>query len=113
MFYIYIYTQTVTLEKPRENARYKLNSIKCTNYGSIISGGNEEVIYITTPTKPSKIIAKIADTSSEITSVSYNSRNIHVNFLLQILFINLQIDYQNNTLFVGYVNSDVQAWKKK
>lgn len=49
---------------------YKLNCIKCTNYGSIITGGNEGAIYILAPTNPPKVIARIADSGSEITSVS-------------------------------------------
>ncbi|XP_050534778.1 F-box/WD repeat-containing protein 9-like [Daktulosphaira vitifoliae] len=85
--------ETVKFVKPinESRRRYKLNCIKCTNYGSIITGGNEGAIYIITPTNPPKIIAKIIDSGSEITS----------------------IDYQNNTLVVGYVNSSVQVWKKK
>jgi len=66
-----IFLQTVNLVKPVDDRRnYKLNCIKCTNYGSIITGGNEGVVYILTPTNPPKIIAKIADSRSEITSVS-------------------------------------------
>lgn len=57
--------------KSNEGQRhYKLNCIKCTNYGSIITGGNEGAIYIITPTNPTKIITKIVDSGSEITSVS-------------------------------------------
>lgn len=58
--------------KPKDESKknYKLNCIKCTNYGSIITGGNEGAIYISTPTNPPKIIAKIVDSGgSEITSV--------------------------------------------
>lgn len=67
----------MAFEKPtNRNANYKLNSIKCTNYGSIICGGSAGVIHITTPTIPSKTIAKIDDANSEITSVRYKSRNI-------------------------------------
>ncbi|XP_008187735.1 F-box/WD repeat-containing protein 9 isoform X2 [Acyrthosiphon pisum] len=86
--------EVVNLAKPiNDNVRnYKLNCIKCTNYGSIMTGGNEGAVYILTPTNPAKVIAKIQhSTSSEITS----------------------IDYQNDTLVVGYVSSNVQVWKKK
>ncbi|XP_060867183.1 F-box/WD repeat-containing protein 9-like [Metopolophium dirhodum] len=85
--------QVVNLAKPINDCRrnYKLNCIKCTNYGSIMTGGNEGVVYILTPTNPAKVIAKIQPSGSEITS----------------------IDYQNDTLVVGYVSSDVQVWKKK
>lgn len=77
----------MTLEKPRnQNASYKLNSIKCTNYGSIISGGSEGVIRITTPTIPSKTINKIVDASSEITSVRYKSRNICYFIITNIIY---------------------------
>jgi len=65
--------KTMKLLRPHGNdsqRRYKLNSIKCTNYGSIITGGNEGAIYIITPTCPPRIIAKIIDCGSEITSVS-------------------------------------------
>lgn len=61
------------LVKPtsENQTRYKLNEIKCTNYGSIIYGGNEGVVNIITPTNPPKCIAKIVDSGAEITSVSY------------------------------------------
>lgn len=63
--------QTVKLVRPiNDNRNYKLNCIKCTNYGSIITGGNEGIVYILTPTNPPKVIAKIVDSGSEITSVS-------------------------------------------
>ncbi|KAL5243580.1 hypothetical protein ACI65C_010990 [Semiaphis heraclei] len=89
---LYNVLETVNLVKPVDDSRnYKLNCIICTNYGSIITGGNEGVVYILTPTNPPKVIAKIVDCGSEITS----------------------IDYQNDTLVVGYVSSDVQVWKKK
>lgn len=66
-----IFLQTVNLVKPVDDSRnYKLNCIICTNYGSIITGGNEGVVYILTPTNPPKVIAKIVDCGSEITSVS-------------------------------------------
>ncbi|VVC32735.1 WD40-repeat-containing domain,WD40 repeat, conserved site,WD40/YVTN repeat-like-containing domain,G- [Cinara cedri] len=85
--------ETVEFVRPANKTarRYKINCIKCTNYGSIITGGNEGIIYILTPTNPPKVIAEIKETGSEISS----------------------IDYQNDTLVVGYVNSDVQVWKKK
>jgi len=61
----------VKLVRPiNDNRNYKLNCIKCTNYGSIITGGNEGIVYILTPTNPPKVIAKIIDSGSEITSVS-------------------------------------------
>jgi len=56
--------------------RCKLNSIKCTNYGSIITGGNEGTVYVMTPTNPPKIIAKIVDSGPEITSVSTFTDNV-------------------------------------
>jgi len=65
------FLQTVKLVRPINDSRnYKLNCIKCTNYGSIITGGNEGFVYILTPTNPPKVIAKIYDSVSEITSVS-------------------------------------------
>lgn len=89
---LYNVIETVKLVRPiNDNRNYKLNCIQCTNYGSIITGGNEGIVYILTPTNPPKVIAKIVDSGSEITS----------------------IDYQNDTLVVGYVSSDVQVWKKK
>jgi len=35
-----------------------------------MTGGNEGVVYILTPTNPAKVIAKIQPSGSEITSVS-------------------------------------------
>lgn len=66
--------------------RYKLNCIKCTNYGSIITGGNEGAIYIITPTNPPKIIAKIIDSGSEITSVS-STTLLMVNIYIHTTYI--------------------------
>lgn len=63
-----IFLQTVNLGD--DSRSYKLNCIKCTNYGSIITGGNEGVVYILSPTNPPKVIAEIVDSGSEITSVS-------------------------------------------
>ncbi|CAI6348790.1 unnamed protein product [Macrosiphum euphorbiae] len=85
--------QVVSLAKPINDyvQKYRLNCIKCTNYGSIMTGGNEGVVYILTPTNPPKVITKLQNSGSEITS----------------------IDYQNDTLVVGYISSDVQVWKKK
>ncbi|XP_050423701.1 F-box/WD repeat-containing protein 9-like [Adelges cooleyi] len=84
--------KTVNFVRPLNTSRkrYKINCIKCTNYGSIIIGGNEGAVYFITPTSPLRVITKI-DSGSEITS----------------------IDYQNNTLVVGYVDSSVRVWKKK
>lgn len=66
------FLQTVKLERqPISSGRhYKVNCIKCSNYGSVISGGNEGIVYILTPTNPPKVIAKIDGSGSEITSVS-------------------------------------------
>lgn len=69
----FIFQQTIEFTRPEGNdiyRRFKINSVKCDNYGSVITGGNEGVIYIIAPTSPLKIIGKIDDCGSEITSVS-------------------------------------------
>lgn len=47
-----------------------------------MTGGNEGVVYILTPTNPPKVIAKIQNSGSEITSVSW-SLNCNGIFILK------------------------------
>lgn len=57
--------------RPKDPTRLrpKINSICCTNYGSIIYGGNDGALTIVTPTYPPKMLNRI-EKLAPITSVS-------------------------------------------